>query len=228
MPTMKPVLPAVLGLLLLAACEDHPPASAAFNPDPRTPTEQYRIDVAQAPAELKLAPHAAGLSETQRQALAALAERRRPSDASDITLKAPEGGADPNSTYRTVTEAREVLIGAGVAPEQVHIVSYAAAEADAPIVVEAMNFVARGPQCGQAWENLAFNFANGPYEQFGCAVTANIAAQVADPADLQSPRPSTDTDANRRQGVFDKYRAGMLTSSPPEPQAKATFSSAGQ
>ena len=53
-------------------------------------------------------------------------------------------------------------------------------------------------------------YDNEGYPEFGCAVTANIAAQIADPADLLAPRASDAPDAQRRQVVLDKYRQGCL------------------
>jgi pilus assembly protein CpaD len=111
----------------------------------------------------------------------------------------------------------------------VRIVSYdAGADAAVPVVVGFLRYDAKGPQCGHDWGNLANAFNNEVYEQFGCSITANIAAQVADPADLLHPRTETAPDATRRQVVLDKYRQGSTTATAKDAQANGAVSSTGQ
>jgi len=97
----------------------------------------------------------------------------------DITLKAPEHGADPADVYRTVTGARDFLVAQGVASDQVRIVGYeAGGDAHAPIVVGYMRYQAKGPDCGHSWSDLTKVGDNREYPEFGCALTANVAAQI--------------------------------------------------
>ena len=56
------------------------------------------------------------------------------------------------------------------------------------------------------------------------ATNANIAAMVANPADLVTPRPEAPFDAGRRQVVIDKYRAGQATASVRDAQADGAIS----
>ena len=50
----------------------------------------------------------------------------------------------------------------------------------------------------------------------GCAVNANIAAQIADPRDIVGHRPISPPDSGRAAVVFDNYRRGEVTSAPQE------------
>jgi pilus assembly protein CpaD len=59
-------------------------------------------------------------------------------------------------------------------------------------------------------------------------VTANIAAQIADPEDLLHPRAETPPDGSRRQVVLDKYRTGATTSTAKDTQANGAVSTTGQ
>jgi pilus assembly protein CpaD len=52
---------------------------------------------------------------------------------------------------------------------------------------------------------------NLPYPNFGCAQQHNLAAQVANPADLLGPRTVEPADGERRAVVFDKFRQGRPT-----------------
>ena len=57
-----------------------------------------------------------------------------------------------------------------------------------------MRYVAKGPDCGRSWSNLAAVDDNREYAEFGCALTANIAAQLGNPADLVNPRAADDAE----------------------------------
>ena len=59
-------------------------------------------------------------------------------------------------------------------------------------------------------------YSNQPTTDFGCAVTANLAAQVANPRDIVAPRGMDAPDMGRRSKVFDTYRAGERTAAPQE------------
>jgi pilus assembly protein CpaD len=47
---------------------------------------------------------------------------------------------------------------------------------------------------------------NKHYADFGCSYQNNLAAQVANPADLLGPRKQTEIDAENRDKVIDVYR----------------------
>jgi len=72
------------------------------------------------------------------------------------------------------------------------------------------------PQCGTEWGNLGRTGDNQSASNFGCAVNANLAAQIADPRDIAGPRAMTPASAGRRTVVFDKYAAGEQTAAPQE------------
>ena len=68
-------------------------------------------------------------------------------------------------------------------------------------------------QCGQ-WphdtgpSDMAMSGLNKPYWNFGCATQQNLAAMVARPNDLLTPRAEGQLDAARRQTSIGKYRRG--------------------
>jgi pilus assembly protein CpaD len=210
----------VSSLLALGACAT--PEQAAKMPV--LPSEHYAIEVTPAPQELKLAPHAGGLSNNQADALNAFVHDWMIAQGGEITLKAPEHGDSPDGAYRTVTAARDFLVAQGVAADKVRIVGYeAGADPHAPIVVGYLRYKANGPQCGRSWGDIANDNDNRAYPEFGCSITANVAAQIANPADLLAARASDPPDAERRQTVTDKYRQGGTTSTPADAQADGTF-----
>jgi pilus assembly protein CpaD len=225
-----PLWLAGLGLLALGACatDAGPARKAATDPPPITPSERYAIQVDPSPLELKLGVHEAGISPNQADALRDFVGRWMQTDRASITIKAPEHGPAQAAVYRTATGARDFLISQGVDPAAVRIVGYAAGDDKAaPVVVGFVRYQARGPQCGRSWGDLTKDYENAGYTEFGCSVTANIAAQIAEPADLLHPRDSDPPDATRRGNVLDKYRQGSTTSTAKDAQANGAVSSTG-
>ena len=180
--------------------------------DIRTPTEQHAIEVDRRPEEMRLKVHTAGLSPNQEAAAARFVDGWREANGGEIVIQAPNGEVDPAAVHRMVEGVRHLLVGAGAPREAVRIVGYdARGQAAPPLIVGYERYVALGPQCGENWASITRSAGNKVHPNFGCAVTANIAAQIADPRDLIEPRGLGPADAGRRQGTLEKYRAGEPT-----------------
>ncbi len=226
-PTVKLVLllgAALLGLSACASAGVEPPVPA---PVSRTDTEKWRdqIKIDGRADEIQLAVHATGVSANQDQALSALVSRWLSAQAREIVVSAPVGGGDASAGSMAV-QIRERLMFYGAAPAQVRVVGYDAVGQDAaPMRVGFEIFTAEGPTCGR-WENLTATRKNEAYSNFGCAMAANLAAQIANPEDLIRPRDSTPIDAGRRDTVIGKYRKGETTSSAKDDQANGAISKA--
>jgi pilus assembly protein CpaD len=124
--------------------------------------------------------------------------------------------------------ARSFLISNGVPADKIEVVSYRPEPGAAapPLLVGYLRYAAELPKCGETWTNIAHSWKNDVQPNFGCAVSANMAAQTADPADLLGPRRMTPQDAARRQVVLDKYRAGEITASAKDEKADGAISRA--
>lgn len=219
-------LVAVAAGLALCACASRVDEDAGRS---LTPTEHYAIEVASHPVRIALEAHRLGMSPNQARALNEFAQGWTEADGREITLRSPTHGGDPAAAYRTVSDARDLLLSRGVAPSSLQVVGYDAhGDHRAPVIIDYVHYVAKGPSCGRSWGNLAANGSNRAYTNFGCALTANIAAEIADPGDLMAPRQSDPVDAARRQTVLDHYRKGEITSSAKDDQANGAVSTAVQ
>ncbi|HRD46323.1 MAG TPA: CpaD family pilus assembly protein [Caulobacter sp.] len=221
---LLPRLTPLVAGLALAACAHGggglPATSAAPN---ALDAWQGAIQVTPTPDEIRLAAHPTGLSGNQARALAEFHGRWMQTEGGEITVAAPNEGG-----YRVGTEARAYLVGQGAPAALVKLVGYdAAGQADAPVIVGFKRYSVATPNCG-SWENLSRTFGNGAYGNLGCAVTSNMAAQVANPGDLVAPRTMDPADPGRRATVFDKYRKGETTSSAKDAQASGAVSQAIQ
>ena len=192
-----------------------------------TPTERYTIKVAPGVDEILLAPHADGLSARQAAALDNLVDRWRDAGGGEITIQRAQGDDEVFARAAEAVMTRLTLLG--VDPDQVRLVRYVqGARPGDPVVVGFVRDEAQGPQCGRKWKSMTSTASNDVNSNFGCAITANMAAMVDNPADLVDPRPTQPADAARRMTVLDNYRKGAVTSSAKDTQAAGTVSTAVQ
>ena len=217
-------LPAALAVLGLCAC------ATAETPDrfpeARTPTEHYTATAAHQAEELALAIHAHGLSANQADALTGFVDTWREAKGGAITVQAPAAGAETGLAYHAAEAARSFLLNRGVPASLIVMAGYeGAAESGAPLRIIYTSYRAVVPRCGLEWTNLSRSATNEVQPNFGCAVTANMAAQIANPADLVRPAPLGPADAQRRVYALDKYRRGEVTSSAADVQAQGAVSS---
>lgn len=208
----------------LSACASTPvqPGQAVLA---RTPTEQWTAQMASQPEEIRLAVRPQGLSPNQATALTGFAQTWRGANGGEVVLQAPVGGPEPDAVSQSGDNARNFLVEQGVPASEIRLVGYdAKGDLRAPLVVGFMRYAVAIPACGRTWTNIAHSMTNQPQPNFGCAVTANMAAQVADPADLATPRTMDPADAQRRAVVLEKYRKGDLTASKKDENATGAIS----
>ena len=210
----------------VSACATSHAAKTAKTEPAMTPTQQYAVTLTHSPDEILLAPHATGLSPAQAAAVGDLVERWRDAGDGPVTVQTPAGGG--SGAYRSTTEIQGALTRLGLSEGQIKLVSYQAAASATgitPIVVGFTHYEATGPKCGRDVHDFTKTYTNQPNNNFGCAVTANFAAMLANPADLAGPRPMAPGDANRRETILGHYRKGELMSSAKDPQANGAVSS---
>ena len=132
-----------------------------------------------------------------------------------IQVMVPHGS--PNSGAASVMrkQIRQVLTTRGVPSNRIIETSYQA-EANsnaAPVRISYVAITAMTNPCGEWPEDLQNNtFSNKNYHNFGCATQSNLAAQIANPMDLVTPRDMAPIDATRRSTVIGLYRDGSDTS----------------
>lgn len=215
-----------LVLVLLSACASSSDTGSQAAIAPATDAEQWmnRVQIDAHPDEVALVLHDE-LSPAQADAVDRLLDRWMAEEGREIVVSAPTGGADAELAGRMAVAVRQRLVALGAPPAHVRVVGYRSGAPNAPLKVGFTRFEAKVPQCG-SWENLTATRNNAAYDNFGCAITANMAAQVANPEDLLGPRGSTPADAGRRDTVIGKYRAGATSASAKEDQATGVVSKA--
>ena len=191
----------------LSGCMGAP--AEGLGPTPLTPTSRFSLQVEPGLDRVALAVHETGLSENQILALRDMVNRFAAEGAPMLTVEAPSGD-DPLASD-IAWRIKGALEASGVPPHQVRVVTYVAPDSRAPVLVGFDTVRAVVPRCGQEWSNLARTGNNAGSANFGCSVNANLAAQIANPRDIVTPRAMTPPDAARRSVVLDRYRAGQQT-----------------
>ena len=213
-----------LGLLSLAACASGPSGRhMAQAPDPVLPTEQYPLRVDTHADAVNLRVNANGLSENQRRALDQLAGRANWMDGDPVTLEIATSGNPASIAAGRAMSA--YLIGHHVPEDTVSFASRRD-QPDDVVTITVISYDAHVYNCNRTWENVAATGSNAPYKNYGCAVNSNLAAQIADPRDLDTPAAPTSADATRRSEVLERYRKGEKTGAETDDNAKGTISQA--
>lgn len=198
--------------LTLAGCATA--TTGQMNIAPVTPLSQYVLQVEPGVDRIALAVHDQGLSANQHEALRALVARFSAEQATVLRIEAPTGN-DP-ATSAQAYAMRDVIQSMGVPGQMIQVVGYDAPDPRAPVLAGFEVLRAHIPDCSAEPRNLSSRFSNLPTGGFGCAVTANMAAQIADPRDIRGPRALQPADSGRAAVVFARYRQGQLTAAEQE------------
>ncbi len=207
------ILAAVLLTAVLAGCKHSDTGARVAGWTLVDPAQRHPIIVSQEPQVLPVhvARGSRGLSPRQRAAVLGFADKARASDAgnSRLIIAAPSGSRNEISAMHAVGEIRRLLSDRGFPENLIQVEAYFdEAESEPPVRVSYLRYMAEGPQCGQWPTNLATEPQNLPHPNLGCANQRNLAAMVANPADLLGPRTESERASERREQVFRKYTVG--------------------
>jgi pilus assembly protein CpaD len=200
---------------VLAGCQTQPtPAVMASNDyrvrHPIMITEQAEV------LDIPLAASTRNLGRDYSARIAQYGAEARASGASVVEVLVPSGSANEIAASTVVPQIRAALAEGGVGKRNVQVRSYGVADARtvAPVRLSYARVKAATGPCGTWPDNLASTVGpNTDYHDFGCATQSNLAAMVANPADLMGPRAVGASDQIRRATVLEKYRKGEQTAS---------------
>jgi pilus assembly protein CpaD len=217
---VKRALASAVFVLAVSGC-----ASVSGSVDaPTTPLSRYSLQVEPGLDRIALAVHDQGLSANQHTALRGLAARYGASGSGHVRIESPSGD-DPVAVEQAYA-VRTVLQAAGVPEDRIQMAAYAAPDPRAPVLAGFESIRASVPDCSLETRNMGARFSNQSSGGFGCAITANMAAQIAYPRDILGARPMTPADSGRAAVVFDNYRRGEVSSTPQEPLVNGRISGA--
>jgi pilus assembly protein CpaD len=177
-----------------------------------------------------------GLTAPQRADVMGLARTWVREGTGSVVADVPVNTANARAAAATYREIRAVLAAGGVPSNAVVLRQY---QPEDPGVLPTIKLsypkiAATAGPCGLWPEDLGPNLQdtgyteNRPYHNFGCATQRNLAAMVANPADLEQPRPETPAYTSRRNIAFEKYRKGVSTTTTYPEADRAKLSDTGK
>lgn len=156
------------------------------------------------------------LNASQRADVASLAEVWRGESTGGIVISVPHGTPNGRASSEAAREVRSLLVAQGI-PN--HLIATRSFQPEDPAKLSVLRvsyskMVAEAGPCGlwpkdlgPTYEVYTYN-NNRPYWNLGCANQRNLAAMVANPADLVQPRGESPSWTSRRTVVFERYRSG--------------------
>lgn len=149
-----------------------------------------------------------GVTKSQKVTFEGFLQHYDRSVAPTLTIIKPVGGANDVAASKAAQGLSRVAINNGVPANRIAVTSYQSAypEASSPVRITYTAMRAQTDRCGSWPEDLADTAENKHYANFGCSYQNNLAAQIANPADLLGPRKQSEIDAENRNIVVDQYR----------------------
>ncbi len=149
------------------------------------------------------------LTEDQKIMVHGFLDGYEPASGAIVQVMLPSGSANERNVSNRSHELLNVINQAGVPRHKIVVVHYQAAAATAaPVRLSYTKVAASAGQCGRWPDDILKASENKHYANFGCSYQNNLAAQVANPADLLGPRKPSEIDAERRVIAIGKYREG--------------------
>jgi pilus assembly protein CpaD len=175
-----------------------------------------------------------GLNPVQRADVLAFAQGWRHDATSGIVIDVPHGGPTDRAANDSLREIHSILNASGVPRRAVYVRPYRPAQWSlASIKIHYTKLTAHAGPCGLWPHDLGPDLDatynnNRPYWNLGCATQRNLAAMVANPADLVQPREETPAYEARRSVAIDKWRQGQNPSGSYTGYDKAKISDLGK
>lgn len=201
----------LLVAILLSGCAGWPGQSITVGAVPDDYRTNHPIIVGEQEHTVDL-PVASGdrkLTISMREIVRGAAQNYKSSASGALRIMVPSGSVNAGAASVLSGEVAQILRAEGVPGDRILTSPYHVASANdaAPIRIAFMAITASTGECGRWPEDLLANTTeNTHYANYGCASQNNLAAQIANPADLIAPRGMTPIDAERRSAVIEKYR----------------------
>ena len=212
---LGPALPilAVATVALLAGCAFQKRDSITVGAVPDDYRTNHPIVIAEKEQILDL-PVAAtdrGATAPQRASLEGFLAGYDRTAAPVLTIAAPSGSANDLAAADAASDFARLARKNGVPASRIMLASYQAGpeEISAPVRVSFLAMRAQTDKCGRWPKDILESSENKHYANFGCSYQNNIAAQIANPADLLGPRKQTPIDPANRGVVIGDYQDGI-------------------
>lgn len=209
-PAFAPVL-AALAAVLLAGCAKRDSITVGAVPDDYRTNHPIVVSERSEVLDVPVGVSQDGITEAQRASVEGFIANYDRGAGSVVTIMVPHGSANEAVAAAVAGELAQVIRKNGVPHYRLTTLAYQAAPGSAaPIRVSYNAMRASTGKCGRWPADLADNADNRHYANFGCSYQNNLAAQIANPADLLGPRRPSTIDAENRGAAIDRYKRGVV------------------
>lgn len=207
------LVPAVLSAVLLAGCAKRDSITVGAVPDDYRTNHPIVISEREEVMDVPVGASALRMSRGQRDVLAGFLAGYDLRTAAPMRILVPANSANAAAASAVGAEIAEFARAQGVHSGNILVLSYqvASPEASAPVRVSYYAMRAGTGPCGRWPDDLHATHDNKHWANFGCAYQNNLAAQVANPADLIGPRRSSEIDPENRAAAIEQYKARGIT-----------------
>jgi len=201
------IAPAALLLsILLAGCQTDPVKVGAIPDDYRTNHPIVLSERSQA-IDIPVTRGQTRLTVAQKDVVEVALSRYRANGSGIFDIMVPTGSDNALAARYVRDDIMRVLRRSGLPASRVTSEPYKvpAGATAAPVRLVFSAMTASTNACGQWPDDMLNDTENKHWANFGCASQNNLAAQVANPADLLGPRAPGEIDANKNDAVIKTY-----------------------
>lgn len=215
----------------LGACDKT--EAVRYAPRDLTVEQRYPIVLAEEPVvmELPVVPGSARLTTGQRAEIAGFLRAYRAGASGPLVIRTPSGTRNEAAALSTVEEIRRIVAEVDISQSAIKFRPYSGSRGRGiypPVILAYKGVKAVTAECGDWSENVAANYGNNQYPNYGCSAQRNLAAMASNPQDLDRARALDPASTERRQTVRDRYIKGESTPSKVEDEEKGTVSKVGK
>lgn len=204
---------AVLSAALLAGCAKRDSITVGSVPDDYRTNHPIVISEQEQVMDVPVGASTLRMSRGQRDVLAGFLSGYDRDAGSPVRILVPANSMNAPSALLIAGEVEAVARAHGVQAGNIVMQSYnvAAPDASAPIRVSYFAMRASTGRCGRWPEDMLAHHDNKHWTNFGCSYQNNLAAQIANPADLLGPRKPTEIDPENRANAIEQYKFREIT-----------------
>lgn len=202
------LLAAAAAVVLMSGCANRHSITVGSIPDDYRTNHPIVVSEVDKTVDIPVGVSDRSPSRVQRVAVDGFIAGYDRSAAPIVTVMVPRGSANQHAASRVSADMVKRLRKGGVPDGSILHEAYDATQygETAPIrLVYAEMRASTGP-CGRWPKDLLETSDNKHWANFGCSYQNNLAAQIANPADLLGPRQPGDIDAERRSVTIGDYR----------------------
>lgn len=157
--------------------------------------------------DIPVASSATGLMRAQEDSLRGFLAGYDARTSSPAKIIVPSGSPNAVAAERVAGDIVHMMVKRGIPASRIATFKYQASadNATAPVRISFVRLSASVEKCGRWPEDLGESTENRNWTNFGCSYQNNLAAQIANPADLLGPRERGDIDGTRRAKIIDTY-----------------------